>query len=488
MATLSELISENSNLKANEVEHLSELVAEWRLLADLSFADLLLWLPIRRDEKSWPEGHLAIAQIRPTTAATVFTEDLVGTSINWGQRPLVDQALSDGEIVRDAKPEQVGQIVIKEETIPVILNGKILAVISRHRNADLMRQPSKLELNYREIAHKIYKMVAEGNFPIRNSLYSSESSPRVGDGLIRLDVNGTIFFASPNARSALSRVGFQKELEGENLGVVFSNLNKGDTQPTDESWQTMLNGKSLRRTEYESQSAVLDILVIPLTEGSDRIGAIVLIHNITELRNRDRALLTKDATIKEIHHRVKNNLQTVSALLRLQSRRVTDPIASSALDEAVRRVASIALVHETLSNQSSEFVEFDLVLEQIIKNALDLNPRSIGYKKIGEFGSFDSKTATALSLVITELIHNALEHGLSETGDQLMVEISKNGDQYLVSVCDNGSGLPEEFNIEKSANLGLQIANTLAKNELNGGINLVRVENLTRGEISFKVN
>ena len=488
MATLSELISENSNLKANEVEHLSELVAEWRLLADLSFADLLLWLPIRRDEKSWPEGHLAIAQIRPTTAATVFAEDLVGTSINWGQRPLVDQALSEGEIVRDAKPEQVGQIVIKEETIPVILNGKILAVISRHRNADLMRQPSKLELNYREIAHKIYKMVAEGNFPIRNSLYSSESSPRVGDGLIRLDVNGTIFFASPNARSALSRVGFQKELEGENLGVVFSNLNKGDTQPTDESWQTMLNGKSLRRTEYESQSSVLDILVIPLTEGSDRIGAIVLIHNITELRNRDRALLTKDATIKEIHHRVKNNLQTVSALLRLQSRRVTDPIASSALDEAVRRVASIALVHETLSNQSSEFVEFDLVLEQIIKNALDLNPRSIVYKKIGEFGSFDSKTATALSLVITELIHNALEHGLSETGDQLMVEISKNGDQYLVSVCDNGSGLPEEFNIEKSANLGLQIANTLAKNELNGGINLVRVENLTRGEISFKVN
>ena len=488
MATLSELISENSSLKANEVEHLFELVAEWRLLADLSFADLLLWLPIRRDEKSWPEGHLAIAQIRPTTAATVFTEDLVGTSINWGQRPLVDQALSEGEIVRDAKPEQVGQIVIKEETIPVILNGKILAVISRHRNADLMRQPSKLELNYREIAHKIYKMVAEGNFPIRNSLYSSESSPRVGDGLIRLDVNGTIFFASPNARSALSRVGFQKELEGENLGVVFSNLNKGDTQPTDESWQTMLNGKSLRRTEYESQSAVLDILVIPLTEGSDRIGAIVLIHNITELRNRDRALLTKDATIKEIHHRVKNNLQTVSALLRLQSRRVTDPIASSALDEAVRRVASIALVHETLSNQSSEFVEFDLVLEQIIKNALDLNPRSIGYKKIGEFGSFDSKTATALSLVITELIHNALEHGLSETGDQLTVEISKNGNQYLVSVCDNGSGLPEEFNIEKSANLGLQIANTLTKNELNGSINLVRVENLTRGEISFKVN
>ena len=194
--------------------------------------------------------------------------------------------------------------MIKEESIPVILNGKTLAVISRHRNSELMRQPSKLELNYREIAHKIYKMVAEGTFPIRNSLYSSESAPRVGDGLIRLDVNGTIFFASPNARSALSRVGFQKELEGENLGVVFASLHKGENLPTDESWQTCLSGKSLRRAEYESPAAVIDILVIPLTEGNDRIGAIVLLHNITELRNRDRALITKDATIKEIQLRV----------------------------------------------------------------------------------------------------------------------------------------------------------------------------------------
>lgn len=156
-------------------------------------------------------------------------------------------------------------------------------------------------------------------------------------------------------------------MEGENLGSVFATLHKGENLPTDESWQTTLSGKSLRRAEYESPAAVIDILVIPLTEGNDRIGAIVLLHNITELRNRDRALITKDATIKEIHHRVKNNLQTVSALLRLQSRRVTDPIASEALSEAVRRVASIALVHATLSNQSSEFVEFDQVFEQIVK-------------------------------------------------------------------------------------------------------------------------
>jgi two-component sensor histidine kinase len=151
-------------------------------------------------------------------------------------------------------------------------------------------------------------------------------------------------------------------------------------------------------------------------------------------------------------------------------------------------VASIALVHETLSNQSSEFVEFDQVFEQIVKNALELNTRKIQFKKVGDFGAFDSKTATALSLVITELIHNALEHGLNEIGDQLIVEVVKEANNYQVSVCDNGAGLPSEFNIEISANLGLQIANTLTKNELNGSLNLIRVGNLTKGEISFTSN
>lgn len=488
MATFGELIASNSTLSDLEAEHLAALVAEWRLLADLSFADLVLWLPIRKDEKSWPQGYIAIAQIRPTTAATVFSDDLIGTKISWGQRPLIDQALSDNQVIKDTKPVRVGEIMIKEETIPVIYENKTLAIVARHRNADLMRMPSKLELNYREIAHIIFQMVSEGNFPIRNSIYSSESAPRVGDGLIRLDVNGTVFFASPNARSALSRVGYQGELEQKNLGEVFSSLELGESQPIDESWKTLLSGKSLKRAEYESNNGVIDLLVIPLTQGKDRIGAIVLIHNITELRNRDKALITKDATIKEIHHRVKNNLQTVSALLRLQSRRVEDPVASAALAEAVRRVASIALVHETLSNQSAETVEFDQVFDQIIKNAVELNPRSIEFKKLGNFGSFDSKIATALSLVITELIHNALEHGLSETGNLLQVEVKIDGNEYSVTVSDNGSGLPDNFDIEKSSNLGLQIANTLTKNELNGNIKLFRKNDFTFGQITFSLN
>ncbi len=222
---------------------------------------------------------------------------------------------------------------------------------------------------------------------------------------------------------------------------MFSSLDQGESQPIDESWKTLLSGKSLRRTEYESTKGVIDLLVIPLTQGKDRIGAIVLIHNITELRNRDKALITKDATIKEIHHRVKNNLQTVSALLRLQSRRVEDPAASSALAEAVRRVASIALVHETLSNQSAETVEFDQVFDQIIKNAIELNPRNIEFKKIGNFGVFDSKVAicppSSGSFLLARTTIHAAFHLIRDLAEQLP--------QYEFVICQERSLTKNEY-------------------------------------------
>ena len=225
--------------------------------------------------------------------------------------------------------------------------------------------------------------------------------------------------------------------------------------------------------------------MIPLVEGSVGIGAIALLHNVTELRRRDRALVSKDATIREIHHRVKNNLQTVSALLRLQSRRVEDPIASIALAEAVRRVASIAIVHETLSASSAETVAFDEVYDRIVHNAIELSSRPITVSKEGEFGTFDSQTATPLALVITELIHNALEHGLEISGDSLIVSAERTASGTVVKVMDNGAGLPEGFDWDKSSNLGLQIVKTLTENELKGKIELVREGELTKAVLTF---
>ena len=473
-------------LSAEDQERISALIAEWQLLSDLSFADLILWVPKRVDYQSWPTGHIAIAHTRPTTAATVFANDLIGSEILWGDNPRIDQALSQGEIVRDTKPEQVGDLLIKEETIPVLFKGHVIAVISRHRDAVQMRSKSQLEINYREIAHKIYRMVSESTFPFASNSYRTESAPRVGDGLLRLDGNGTVMYASPNARSALSRAGWTGEIENQKLGELLATIDNGSVA-SEEPWSLVVGSKELRRDDFENGKAVLDLLVIPLIEVTDQVGAIVLLHDVTELRRQDRALITKDATIREIHHRVKNNLQTVSALLRLQSRRVEDPIAAAALEEAVRRVASIAIVHETLSGTSAEVVLFDEVYDRIVHNAIELSARPIQLVKSGEFGNFDSKVATPLALVITELIHNALEHGLESSGDSLSVAITHTDNECLVIVSDNGVGLPEGFNIENSSNLGLQIVRTLTENELKGSIKLSRFGEATQAILQFPV-
>jgi hypothetical protein len=214
-----------------------------------------------------------------------------------------------------------------------------------------------------------------------------------------------------------------------------------------------------------------------------------LLQNVTELRRRERELVTKDATIREIHHRVKNNLQTVSALLRLQSRRIEDPAASAALNEAVRRIASIALVHETLSSSTEASVAFDDVLDRLVNHALELSPR-MGELKIsrnGEIGSLDPRIATPLSLIVTELIHNALEHGLAESGANLSVEVSRSEGFAQIVIFDDGVGLPDGFTILESANLGLQIVRTLTENELKGTINLVRTNRGTEAQLNFPV-
>ncbi|CAN2242157.1 sensor histidine kinase [Candidatus Planktophila dulcis] len=487
MASIEDYVQGRSSLSPDQIHRLRELVADWQLLSDLSFADLILWVPLRKDFKSWPTGYVAVAHIRPTTAATLFPHDVIGDEISYGARPHIDQALSDAEIVRDTQPEAMGEFMVKEETIPVMVGDQVIGVISRHRNSELMRQPSRLELNYREIAHNLYRMIAEGTFPYPDAGSLFDPAPRVGDGLIRLDVNGVISYASPNSRSAFSRLGWVSEVEGHVLGDVAQSLARVRPDAHEETIALGLTGKALKRVEIENVGGTIDFTVLPLMRSGDRIGAIVMLNNVTELRRRERELVTKDATIREIHHRVKNNLQTVSALLRLQARRIEDPGASAALNEAVRRIASIALVHETLSNSRDSSVAFDDVLDSLVTHALELSPRmnELRIDRTGSFGSLEPRIATPLALVITELIHNALEHGLAQEGLALGIHVSSVASELSVTISDDGVGFPEGFDIATSPNLGLQIVRTLTENELRGTLSLVTDEKETRAVLLF---
>ena len=155
------------------------------------------------------------------------------------------------------------------------------------------------------------------------------------------------------------------------------------------------------------------VRVLPLVDGRERVGSIVLCRDVSDLQARS-ALVTKDATIREIHHRVKNNLQTVAALLRMQSARIESPEAKVALTDAMSRVASIAIVHETLSQAFDEIVEFDRVADELLRMVGDVAASWGGVSAIreGSFGLLSADVATSLAMIISELCQNAVEHGL----------------------------------------------------------------------------
>ena len=229
---------------------------------------------------------------------------------------------------------------------------------------------------------------------------------------------------------------------------------------------------------------------LPLMPAGVPIGALVLVRDITEVRRRDRALITKDATIREIHHRVKNNLQTVAALLRLQARRVGHPAARAALEESVRRVASIALVHETLSMSSDEAVEFDGIVDRVAAAATEVAAAECGctMRREGTFGVLPAEIATSLVMVLNELLLNAVEHGFADAAEAPTdarggrCTVHRFRKQLHVTVADNGRGLPEGFDADQGGRLGLQIVRALATGELRGTIELRnRAEGRHRG-------
>jgi len=161
-------------------------------------------------------------------------------------------------------------------------------------------------------------------------------------------------------------------------------------------------------------------------------------------------------------------------LLRLQARRMTEPAAREALEESVRRVSSIAVVHETLAGSREDVVAVDDVLDQVLPMLGDLT--SIGpaarTRRVGRFGELPSVAATPLVLAVTELLHNAAEHAFPDGPGTIELVAERDGEDLVVRVRDDGLGLPEGFEPADSDGLGLQIVRTLVTSELGGTLRM----------------
>jgi two-component sensor histidine kinase len=474
VSTLSDLVLAQGRSDEADVEWLHLLVGDWQLLADLAFADIVLWVP------SAHNSFVAVAHARPSSSATLFYRDFVGQAIKPEWAAQVTAAFETTKINDSTMPTWYEETPTRVRAVPVLRriapNGKQttdtpIAVITRHTNLSEARTPSRQELTFNECANDLFAMIASGDFPdLGAPAAPRRGAPRASDGLIRLDIDGTATFASPNALSAFNRMGFAGELEGESLAEVTTGLLEARNDVVDESLPLVVTGRAPWRTDIEARGVTVSLRAIPIRNQGERIGAIILCRDVTEMRHQERELITKDATIREIHHRVKNNLQTVASLLRIQARRTHSDVARDALGQAMRRVAAIAVVHDTLSEGLSQNVDFDAVFDRVLLLVAEVassHNTTVHPKFTGSFGVLPSEYATPLALALTELVTNAVEHGLAGRDGEVVISAKRNEKELRVRVRDNGVGLPEG---QVGAGLGTQIVRTLIQGELSGTI------------------
>jgi two-component system, sensor histidine kinase PdtaS len=549
-----DLAARHTDLDEEAFAHLQTLMASWGVLSDLSFSDLLLLVPLGEPS----EGRLVVlGQIRPTTGATLIRVDLVGHIVDAVEWPGVEDALQKGEITqevvtvsrivpaptsqqlppapladtqREARDAPVlgryppappghrrtsnrsaaaargpssttGEVPVIEERaqlecLPVRFGGAVVAVVAR-MGAIAERRTGRLERVYRDLYRRLAVMTVSGDFPWAGEEVVSEDAPRVGDGLLVTDSKGRVSYSSPNAVSALHRMGVSETIEGRRLSEV--GVEDGAVATA------LITGKPVIEEVERRPDVIVLVHCTPLLERGSVTGAMVLLRDVTDLRRLDRLLLSKDAAIREVHHRVKNNLQTISSLLRLQARRVAPGKGREALREAERRVRSIAVVHEILSRDPGDQVAFSEIVEALVRMTEDsvVSGRKVRITVTGEAGDLSADMATPLAVALAELLQNAVEHGFpdqtsAEVGSpqrrssdrdsrsrsrdrsrheeaqpgNVWVTVDNDGRRLKLEVRDDGVGLPPGFGIDDTSSLGLSIVRDLVRSQLAGTMSM----------------
>ncbi len=425
----------------------------------MSFGDLLLFVPAK------DARLLVVGQVRPTTTQTLYRTDHVGLFPR--DRPYVAEALASGTATLGTTLREDVEEPVQVRAVPIRHNGLVVAALVSESVRASGRGPGTLEAAYMGVVERLFSMVADGSFPYPFDDPTSEASPRVGDGVIVLDPKGKVEYTSPNAVSALHRTGFHANAVGRNVTDIGL--------PRDVLRTAFGLRAPLIHDLERGDGVAIQMRLLPLLQQGRAAGALVLVRDISDIRRQELLLVSMDATIREIHHRVKNNLQTVSSLLRLQGRRVTEPAAKTALDEASRRIRSIALVHEVLSRDGGDDVALGDVVSpvvQMVQGALMDPDRPVTITIDGEGPIVPAEVASSLAVILTELIQNAVEHGFPPSAGQnnrkvsLTMKTRKN--TLTVRVIDNGIGVPADFNIDADPGLGLTIIRTLATADLGG--------------------
>jgi len=439
-------------LTPNQTQIIDKVASILGLAADLAHAQVTLYAAAQN------ENFVAIvAQAKPNTSYIDFKTNILGSTVQAVEEPLVWRTLVSGANIAGEREWELGMDALEMRVYPIKdENGQIVAAASFETNSPEASAEGHGMLV--ETAYLLLSMAATDR-AMGRKLYRPLATR---DGIVIIDERGHIVFAN-SAADGIYKVLGTNRIIGRRVSDRQVNMKLAQ--------QALSTGQPVEK-ELEAGNMILVQRAIPLFAGGLLERTVFIISDVTEIRKKEKELLVKSAVIQEIHHRVKNNLQTIASLLRLQARRTRSAEVKAALRESVNRILSISVVHEFLSQQDKEFIDVAEVtkniLDSVIQNMLepDFNIETV---LNGQTVILPSEQASSLALVINELIQNSIEHGFVGRKEGLIgVDITTTPEGYQVDIYDNGIGLPANFCLDNTSSLGLQIVRTLIENDLGG--------------------
>ena len=458
-------------LTDNDKSLLNRIQQDLPLLADLARADLLLYCVSESDD-----GADIIAEAKPRSASSVHAESLLREKVTASDDPAVFQALVEGRERRIEQKEVSWGSAAVREIIPIKNAGRVIAALSIETGLTEQSLAEKKDPVFQRAFAQLRHMILTGD------LDGSKNISPLGehDGPLVVDRDGQILYTSAIAESLYRKLGYDRGL----LNSKITDLG------TDESafYRALETGVCAEELVSEGP-LVLVKKAIPLVatqrvsrwerlmgKAEDIDGVILVLHDVTEERRKDQELKIKATMIQEVHHRVKNNLQTIAALLRLQSRRTGSEQVVEMLQQTINRILSVAVVHEFLSHDEDSVINVkdvcQRILDEVTQAVLDPEKR-IRFVLDGGNIYLPAQQATACALIVNELLQNAVEHGFNDRWNgTVTINLQDNGNYLTLEITDDGQGLPQGFSISKGANLGLQIVSTLVREDLRGEFEL----------------
>ncbi|MEF2954103.1 MAG: sensor histidine kinase [Blautia sp.] len=452
-----QLCRKYTDLSEEEIQVIEMMAGTLQPLANLEAADIFVDCPCK------DKDAVVVAEAKPEEVPSAYKNSVVGMLAKEENEPAVARTFRLGVATKYMKARTQENNYTIQSVEPIKYNSRVIGVLIREKRIKEDGETSEEWGSYEAIETPLNHMINENE-------WLTES---IDEGLLLVDYKGRVSFRNLYARELFQNLGYVRDI----LGQKYKNICLTEWSDTPEGADRI---KEVRCGNY-----YLRVRQIPLMNQNIRFA--VIIRDITWNREQEKNLILKSVAVKELNHRVKNNLQTIASLLRLQARREEKEETRQVLYESISRILSISATHQLLSQSGEACVSLMEVLENVRRNAVQPFLRtdlSFNLEITGDNLVVDSEIATSVALAVNELLQNCMKYAFKGRKEgHVWIRIEKGKVYSRLTVKDDGIGFdPEKI---RSGSLGLNIVKTMVQDKLHGKFTIRSGREGTEAEFDF---